>query len=119
MLAGSSRNRSSAANWHHPGRVGLRRVWLGRAASARKDDYESDRLPLQDFVEPAQRLLPWISSEAQLTYGVPSLRGTVIRRLQTVAGAPGRDKRLPFDDLGELRFQDCYRILRWGRRPAC
>jgi hypothetical protein len=45
---------------------------------ARKDDYESDRLPLQDFVEPAQRLLPWMSSEGQLTYGVPSLRGTVI-----------------------------------------
>ena len=31
---------------------------------------------------------------------------------QTVAGAPGRDKRLPLDDLRELTFQDCYRILR-------
>lgn len=38
-------------------------VWLGPTArfQERKDDYESDRLPVEAFVEPAQRLIPDIS----------------------------------------------------------
>ena len=38
-------------------------VWLGPTASfqARKDDYESDRLPVDAFVEPARRLLRGIT----------------------------------------------------------
>src|SRR5205823_3880881 len=38
-------------------------VWLGPTAryQDRKDDYESDRLPVEAFVAPAQRLLPDIT----------------------------------------------------------
>jgi L-2-hydroxyglutarate oxidase LhgO len=72
-------------------------VWLGPTArfQDRKDDYESDRLPVEAFVEPARRLL------RDITVGDLRLGGSGIRPKIQSPSEPfadfliGRDRRNP------------------------
>jgi L-2-hydroxyglutarate oxidase LhgO len=53
-------------------------VWLGPTASfqTRKDDYESDRMPVEAFVEPARQLLRGITVD-DLRLGGSGIRAKI------------------------------------------
>ena len=64
-----------------------------------KDDYESGRMPLEDFVEPAQRLLPWVTL-ADLQPG-----GSGIRAKLQGPGQPVADFKIERDPVNPRVIQ--------------
>jgi glycerol-3-phosphate dehydrogenase len=73
-------------------------VWLGPTASfqARKDDYESNRLPVEAFVEPARRLLSGITVE-DLRLGGSGIRAKIHPPSESFADFMiRRDRENPF-----------------------